>query len=60
MWASVAGSLGNPDALDYLQTITPDMKESDVLTSQARAREWIKQHPRDTEDDPSINILYHK
>ena len=58
MWIAVAGSLGDPDALEKLQSLSAKMKKGDLLEAQARARGWIEQHPRDPEDDPAESIQY--
>jgi TPR repeat protein len=60
VWIAIAGSLGNPDALNELQILAPKMKEADVLKAQSRAQQWIEQHRRDPEDDPAGNIVYPK
>lgn len=60
MWIAIAGSLGNPDAMDHLNILAPTMKEVDVLKGQSLARQWTQQHPSDPEDDPTKNVNYHR
>ena len=42
----------------YLQTLTAEMTAAEIITAQARAQEWVREHPREPEQEDWKRVEY--